>query len=150
MRVINREIVSAHIYSSDGKLLFALGAPGAVYPNTWKIPGGGVDDGETREQALVREIKEETGIDTDGLSFELLVDDMTGEAEKTLKDTGERVLAKMKFYTYKVILPTTAAQTAVMLEPHEFTEYKWVDLSELKQLTLSPPSAELNKRLGFI
>ena len=34
-----------------------------IMPSMWDIPGGGVEAGETISEALVREIKEETGID---------------------------------------------------------------------------------------
>ncbi len=149
MRTINREIVVAHVYSKDGKLLVARGSERGVYPGTWKIPGGGVDEGETHAEALVREIKEETTIDASGCPIELVDDNMSGEGEKTLKD-GERVLAKMKFYTYKVTLSSYSKDTKVVLDPNEFVEYKWVALAELKSLQLSPPSTELFKRLGFI
>ena len=39
------------------------------FPNTWCHPGGGIEDGETPEEAIKREIKEEMGIDISG--FEL-------------------------------------------------------------------------------
>ncbi|MEK7613134.1 MAG: NUDIX domain-containing protein [Patescibacteria group bacterium] len=149
MRIVERDIVGAHIYSKDGKLLLARATAQAVYPGTWKIPGGGVDEGETKEQALVREIAEETAIDASQAHIELVDDDMTGEGEKTLQD-GEKIIAKMKFYTYKVVLDKNAADMHVVLEPHEFVEYQWVELAELKNLQLSPPSVELFTKLGFI
>lgn len=35
----------------------------------WTFPGGGVNEGETLEQAVVREVKEETGLDVKVVRF---------------------------------------------------------------------------------
>lgn len=34
-----------------------------TFPGAWVLPGGHVDQYETREQAVIREVKEETGLD---------------------------------------------------------------------------------------
>lgn len=36
---------------------------GGVYTDCWHIPGGGIEEGEDKNSALMREVKEETGID---------------------------------------------------------------------------------------
>ena len=43
--------------------------PGLPYRNMWDIPGGHVEDGETPEQCIVREMKEEMNLTLN--SFEL-------------------------------------------------------------------------------
>lgn len=37
--------------------------------NYWTFPGGGVDSGETPEQAIVREVLEETGLNSEIVKF---------------------------------------------------------------------------------
>ena len=54
------EVVKAVIYK-DQKYLLQLrdDNPEISSPNTWGFFGGGVDDGETHEEALIRELNEE-------------------------------------------------------------------------------------------
>lgn len=40
--------------------------PGIPYPNMWDIPGGHVENSETPEQCIVREMKEEMDLDIEG------------------------------------------------------------------------------------
>ena len=47
-------------FPNNKVLLIKRGTP--VFRGYWALPGGKVDDGETVEEAMVREIKEETGL----------------------------------------------------------------------------------------
>jgi mutator protein MutT len=50
------------ILAKDGSLLLGRRAPHRSYPGCWDIIGGHLEAGETVEQALVREVEEETGV----------------------------------------------------------------------------------------
>ncbi|GAB5467757.1 MAG: (deoxy)nucleoside triphosphate pyrophosphohydrolase [Rhodospirillales bacterium] len=48
----------------DGRVLLAERPAGKSMAGLWEFPGGKVDPGETPEAALIRELREELGIDT--------------------------------------------------------------------------------------
>lgn len=59
---INLHAVAA-IIMRDGKLLVAERPEGKPYSGYWEFPGGKVEDNETAEAAIQRELREELGID---------------------------------------------------------------------------------------
>lgn len=48
----------------DGRVLLAQRPPGKSMAGLWEFPGGKIEDGETPEAALIRELHEELGIET--------------------------------------------------------------------------------------
>lgn len=48
----------------DGRVLLAQRPPGKSMAGLWEFPGGKIETDETPESALIRELREELGIDT--------------------------------------------------------------------------------------
>jgi len=106
-------------------------------PLTWSLPGGGVDYGETPEEAARREIHEEIGFDVGDNPFKLIY-------------TNEMHAPRFKFYTFAC---TVKHEFKPQLN-YESSNYTWCDLSNLpsplhwgvEQLINHDLSAELLKK----
>ncbi|OGN43581.1 MAG: NTP pyrophosphohydrolase [Caulobacterales bacterium RIFCSPHIGHO2_01_FULL_70_19] len=56
-------VVAVALVDADGRVLIAQRPEGKQLAGLWEFPGGKVEPGERPEAALIRELKEELGID---------------------------------------------------------------------------------------
>lgn len=151
MREIERTIVSTLIFSTDGKLLMGKKDPtkDGVYPDCWHIPDGGIDEGETLEQALQREIKEEVGIDVSPYNPVLIPEKGSGTAEKTLS-SGEKVLCRMEFNRFRVDISDKLASEIQVNLRDDLVEIRWFIIEELPEVKQIPGGKEFFQKIGLI
>ena len=57
-------VTAVALIDADGRVLLAQRPDGKSLAGLWEFPGGKVEPGETPEAALIRELREELGIDT--------------------------------------------------------------------------------------
>ena len=112
-----QKVVAALIVSSDGKILLAKKRPlpRVVYEGVWVIPGGVVDSGETNEEALQREVLEETNLKI-----------------KNIKYLTSLVFERDDNIPVVVISLYADPEEGEIKLSKEMTEYKWVTLQEAK------------------
>ena len=99
-----------------GKILLVKEARGN-YQNLWGLPKGSVDEGESPESAVLRELSEETGVNGTIIGLSAV--------RSTLYKRKPAV-----FLCYDVSIESNQTR----LSSDEIDEIKWVDLEELKDL----------------
>jgi 8-oxo-dGTP diphosphatase len=110
----------------SGKLLMLQRSPHAVHGGgKWSVPGGWVDYGELPHEAVIREVKEETGLDTH--SPELI-----GVVANTWQTVGHVVCV---FYTLKI----EGTLVFENMEPEKHIKMVWANLENFDHQELFAP-----------
>ena len=120
--------VVAALIVRDGRLLIARRPEGKNMAGRWEFPGGKLECGESPEEAIEREIREE-------LAAEIRA--------------GRVYQAIAYSYPEKDVLLLFYAASVVSGEPRpvEEAEIRWITLEELDEYTFAPVDAMLVERL---
>ena len=110
--------VVAAIIQKENKILATKRGYGE-FINMWEFPGGKIESGETKEQALVREIKEE-------LNIEISVDKFSIDIEYQYPN----------FYLFMSCFMCSIKEGSIELLEHN--DGKWITKEELNTLNWLP------------
>ncbi len=82
-----KKIAAIILENDHGEFLLYLrdNKPGIPFPDHWDLIGGHVEDGETPEEALVREVREELGIELKQYTFFRTYECLDGDAYPNIK-----------------------------------------------------------------
>lgn len=110
----------------DGRVLVAQRPEGKSMAGLWEFPGGKVEEGETPEAALIRELHEELGIDTWASCL----------APLTFASHG--------YESFHLLMPLFACRKwEGVPRPKEGQVLKWVAPRDLKSLPMPPADIPL-------
>lgn len=113
------DVASALVHDENGNILLVRNVKGDSF--YWSPPGGAVEKDETLEQAVIREVKEETG-------FESKVIGMHSVREVIFSEEGHHALI-ITFFVQII-----GGSIDIMDPDQEVTDVRWVDHQTAKEL----------------
>ena len=119
-------VVAAALIDADDRVLIARRPPGKPMAGLWEFPGGKVGPGETPEDALIRELKEELAIE--------VCDDCL----------APYVFASHSYDDFHLLMPLFACRKwGGIPQSREGQALKWVRKEQLRDYPMPPADVPL-------
>jgi 8-oxo-dGTP diphosphatase len=119
-------VAACVLLDGDGRFLIAKRPAGRSLAGLWEFPGGKVEDGETPEGALVRELAEELGIDI------------------AIADLAPLTFASHSYPKFHLLMPLYLCRRwRGMASAQEGQELQWVRPQELGSYAMPPADEPL-------
>ena len=124
-------ISTAGIAIKNNKFLLALRMPGTSIDESWEFPGGKAEDGETPEEALIREFQEE-------LNIKIKVGERICSGNFKNKDK--------EFEIYGFIIQLITKKLTLS----EHSQVGWFSLDEMASLKMAGSDKQIVQKLKYL
>ena len=119
-------VAACAMVDGDGRVLIAQRPEGKALAGLWEFPGGKVESGETPEAALIRELREELGV------------------EATAACLAPFVFASHAYEDFHLLMPLYLLRRWTGFpEPHHHAALKWVKPNMLGGYPMPPADEPL-------
>lgn len=121
------QVVGAMLQNEEGRILAVLRPIGKKLGNCWEFPGGKVEEGESKEAAIIREIREE-------LDCDVVVKECVGESSE---DYGEGIITLSIF--------RCEMKNDITIKEHD--AYVWIKVENAMSLVWTPVDLPILKEI---
>jgi len=119
-------VAAAALVDADGRVLITRRPEGKSMAGLWEFPGGKVERGETPEETLIRELKEELDIDTSASCLAPLT------------------FASHRYPDFHLLMPLYVCRKwQGIVRPTEGQATKWVRARDLRNYEMPPADVPL-------
>jgi 8-oxo-dGTP diphosphatase len=119
-------VAACALVDADGRVLIAQRPEGKQLAGLWEFPGGKVETGETPEECLIRELREELGVETQAACLAPLT------------------FASHSYDDFHLLMPLYVCRRySGIPEPLEAQALKWVRPNRLRDHPMPPADAPL-------